>query len=738
MMGIQSLLDKSATPPILSPSETSLNKPLIQKAYEFAKKAHEGQQRLSGDEYLTHLVGVADILAELHMDSVTIASALLHDIIEDTPVTLDVLKTEFGEEIANLVDGVTKISTRKFQDASIRQAESTRKMLVAMAKDVRVILIKLADRTHNMRTLEFLPPDRREKMARETLDIYAPLAHRLGIAKLKSELEDLCMRYLEPDIYYDLVKKVAMKKAERENMLNGIKTLIESKLKEAGITAQVQGRSKHFSSIYHKMVQQQKSFDEIFDLMAIRVLTNNVKECYETLGMVHTIWKPLPGRFKDYVAMPKGNMYQSLHTTVMGPEGQPLEIQIRTYDMHRTAEEGIAAHWIYKEGRNVDKEDQKFAWMRQLLDLQQDIKDSTEFAEAMKVDLFDDEVFVFTPKGEVKELPKGGTALDFAYIVHTDLGNHCMGVKVNGQMVPLRSVLKNGDIVEVLTQSSRAPSRDWLKIVTTSRAKNKIRHWFRTHLSADEVDKGKHLLERDAVRMGMDFNTVIKSTALEGLLDTFGCHTVSELLANIGHGEVSPKTVLNKLAIKTQDDEHPLRVETPEKTVERLSETKQAKAPVEEAPADKTPTKGISVGGEKDFLIRFARCCTPVPGDPIVGYVTRGRGVSIHRTDCPNTLQLPEGEARMIPVKWEGNAGQIFEVALEVKAKDRDKLLADMLLAISEEGIIINEANAKALDGGWAQGYFLVGIASSDQLEKVLKKLGRVKGVVSARRIEPR
>ncbi len=546
------------------------------------------------------------------------------------------------------------------------------------------------------------------------------------------------MRYLEPDIYYDLVKKVAMKKAERENMLNGIKTLIESKLKEAGITAQVQGRSKHFSSIYHKMVQQQKSFDEIFDLMAIRVLTNNVKECYETLGMVHTIWKPLPGRFKDYVAMPKGNMYQSLHTTVMGPEGQPLEIQIRTYDMHRTAEEGIAAHWIYKEGRNVDKEDQKFAWMRQLLDLQQDIKDSTEFAEAMKVDLFDDEVFVFTPKGEVKELPKGGTALDFAYIVHTDLGNHCMGVKVNGQMVPLRSVLKNGDIVEVLTQSSRAPSRDWLKIVTTSRAKNKIRHWFRTHLSADEVDKGKHLLERDAVRMGMDFNTVIKSTALEGLLDTFGCHTVSELLANIGHGEVSPKTVLNKLAIKTQDDEHPLRVETPEKTVERLSETKQAKVPVEEAPTDKTPTKGISVGGEKDFLIRFARCCTPVPGDPIVGYVTRGRGVSIHRTDCPNTLQLPEGEARMIPVKWEGNAGQIFEVALEVKAKDRDKLLADMLLAISEEGIIINEANAKALDGGWAQGYFLVGIASSDQLEKVLKKLGRVKGVVSARRIEPR
>jgi GTP pyrophosphokinase len=738
MMGIQSLLDKSATPPILSPSETSLNKPLIQKAYEFAKKAHEGQQRLSGDEYLTHLVGVADILAELHMDSVTIASALLHDIIEDTPVTLDVLKTEFGEEIANLVDGVTKISTRKFQDASIRQAESTRKMLVAMAKDVRVILIKLADRTHNMRTLEFLPPDRREKMARETLDIYAPLAHRLGIAKLKSELEDLCMRYLEPDIYYDLVKKVAMKKVERENLLNGIKTLIESKLKEAGITAQVQGRSKHFSSIYHKMVQQQKSFDEIFDLMAIRVLTNNVKECYETLGMVHTIWKPLPGRFKDYVAMPKGNMYQSLHTTVMGPEGQPLEIQIRTYDMHRTAEEGIAAHWIYKEGRNVDKEDQKFAWMRQLLDLQQDIKDSTEFSEAMKVDLFDDEVFVFTPRGEVKELPKGGTALDFAYIVHTDLGNHCMGVKVNGQMVPLRSVLKNGDIVEVLTQSSRAPSRDWLKIVTTSRAKNKIRHWFRTHLSADEVDKGKHLLERDAVRMGMDFNTVIKSTALEGLLDTFGCHTVSELLANIGHGEVSPKTVLNKLAIKTQDDEHPLRVETPEKTVERLSETKQAKAPVEEAPADKTPTKGISVGGEKDFLIRFARCCTPVPGDPIVGYVTRGRGVSIHRTDCPNTLQLPEGEARMIPVKWEGNAGQIFEVALEVKAKDRDKLLADMLLAISEEGIIINEANAKALDGGWAQGYFLVGIASSDQLEKVLKKLGRVKGVVSARRIEPR
>ena len=736
-MGIQALLEKSPSASSGAPApESSLDRPLIQKAYEFAKKAHEGQQRLSGDEYLTHLVGVADILAELNMDSVTIAAGLLHDILEDTKVTYDQLKTEFGEEIANLVEGVTKISTRQFQDTAIRQAESTRKMLVAMAKDVRVILIKLADRTHNMRTLDFLPPDRREKMARETLDIYAPLAHRLGIAKIKSELEDLCLRYLEPDVYYDLVKKVAMKKAEREKVLASVLQIMESKLKESGIAAQVQGRSKHFTSIYHKMNQQQKGFDEIFDLMAIRVLTSTVKECYEVLGMVHTIWKPLPGRFKDYVAMPKNNMYQSLHTTVMGPEGQPVEIQIRTYDMHRTAEEGIAAHWIYKEGRGVDKEDQKFAWMRQLLDLQQDIKDTTEFAEAMKVDLFEDEVFVFTPKGEVKELPRGATALDFAYAVHTDVGTHCMGVKVNGHMVPLRYTLKNSDIVEVLTQSSRTPSRDWLKIVVTSRAKNKIRHWFRTHLSADEVDKGKHMLEKEAVRMGVDFNASLKSGALESLLEYFGCHNLQELLANTGHGEISPKQILNKLVLKTQVEEHP-KVEKQDKHEDKVNEAKLSKTPPPPAPTSGS-AKGISIGGQKDFLIRFARCCTPVPGDPIVGYVTRGRGVSIHRTDCPNTLQLPEGESRMIPVSWEGNSGQMYEVAIEVKAKDREKLLADMLLAISEEGVIINEANAKAAEGGWAQGYFVIAISKADHLEKVLKKLQRVKGVVSARRIEPR
>ncbi len=527
-----------------------------------------------------------------------------------------------------------------------------------------------------------------------------------------------------------------MKKAEREKVLASVLQIIEDKLKESGITAQVQGRSKHFTSIYHKMNQQQKGFDEIFDLMAIRVLTNTVKECYEVLGMVHTIWKPLPGRFKDYVAMPKNNMYQSLHTTVMGPEGQPVEIQIRTYEMHRTAEEGIAAHWIYKEGRGAEKEDQKFAWMRQLLDLQQDIKDTTEFAEAMKVDLFDDEVFVFTPKGEVKELPRGATALDFAYAVHTDVGTHCMGVKVNGHMVPLRYTLKNSDIVEVLTQSSRTPSRDWLKIVVTSRAKNKIRHWFRTHLSADEVDKGKHMIEKEAVRMGVDFNASLKSGAFESLLEYFGCHSLQELLANTGHGEISPKQILNKLVLKTQLEDHP-KVEKNEKHEEKGTETKLAKTP---APPSTTSgsARGISIGGQKDFLIRFARCCTPVPGDPIMGYVTRGRGVSIHRTDCPNTLQLPEGESRMIPVSWEGNAGQIYEVAIEVKAKDREKLLADMLLAISEEGVIINEANAKAAESGWAQGYFVIAISKADQLEKVLKKLQRVKGVVSARRIEPK
>ncbi len=733
-MGIQALIEKSSTTGV-SPNDSGLNRPLIQKAYEFAKKAHEGQQRMSGDAYLTHLVGVADILADLHMDSVTIAAGLLHDILEDTKITYDELKEEFGEEIANLVEGVTKISTRQFQDSDLRQAESTRKMLIAMAKDVRVILIKLADRTHNMRTLDFLPEDRRQKMARETLDIYAPLAHRLGMAKIKSELEDLCLRYLEPTVYSDLVKRVAMKRAEREKLLSSVIQTIESKLTDSKIAAQVQGRSKHFTSIYNKMTKQQKEFDEIYDLMAIRILATTVKDCYEILGMIHTMWKPLPGRFKDYIAMPKNNLYQSLHTTIMGPDGQPVEIQIRTLEMHRTAEEGIAAHWIYKEGRAAEKEDEKFAWMRQLLDLQQDIKDTTEYAEAMKVDLFEDEVFVFTPKGEVKELPKGATALDFAYAVHTDVGTHCMGVKVNGQMVPLRYNLKNSDIVEVLTQSSRTPSRDWLKIVVTSRAKNKIRHWFRTHLSADEVDKGKHLLEREAVRMGIDFNAILKSNGLDEFLDYFGCHTVQELLANTGHGEISARQVLNKIAAKEEEDG--TKTEKPVKPEDKHEPVRPARSAGDTA-ATAASVKGISIGGQKDFLVRFARCCTPVPGDPIVGYVTRGRGVSIHRTDCPNTLVLPDGENRMTPVSWEGSAEQVYEVAIEVKAKDRDRLLADMLLAISEEGVIINEANAKAAEGGWAQGYFVIGISQAGQLEKVLKKLGRVKGIVSAKRIEPR
>lgn len=733
-MSIQALLEKPATP---GAPEAALDRPLIQKAYEFAKKAHEGQQRVSGEAYVTHLVGVADILDELHMDSVTIAAGLLHDILEDTSVTYDDLKREFGQEIADLVEGVTKLSNQQFQDAALRQAESTRKMMIAMAKDVRVILIKLADRTHNMRTLEFLSPERREKLARETLDIYAPLAHRLGIAKIKSELEDLCLRYLQPDVYYDLVQKVAMKKAEREKMLAEVVDTIEKNLKESGIKAQVQGRSKHFTSIYNKMAKQKKNFDEIYDLMAIRILTDTVKECYEVLGMIHTLWKPLPGRFKDYIAMPKNNMYQSLHTTIMGPDGQPVEIQIRTLEMHRTAEEGIAAHWIYKEGRAAEKEDQKFAWMRQLLDLQQDIKDTTEFAEAMKVDLFDDEVFVFTPAGAVKELPRGASALDFAYAVHTDVGTHCMGVKVNGQMVPLRYNLKNGDIVEVLTQSNRTPSRDWLKIVVTSRAKNKIRHWFRTHLSAEEVDKGKHLLEKEAIRMGLDFNHIMKTDALEEFVSFFGCHTIQELLANIGHGEISSRQVLNKIAAK--EEETAAKTDPPTQTLRQTGKPESAPTS-KSAPAKPgaAPIKGISIGGEKDFLIRFARCCTPVPGDPIVGYVTRGRGVSIHRTDCPNTLLLPDGENRKIPVSWEGSAEQVFEVAIEVKAKDREKLLSDLLSAITEEGVIINEANAKATEGGWAQGYFVIGITQSNQLDKVLKKLQRVRGVVSARRTEPR
>lgn len=758
-MDLAALLDKVnppssgvASPAPVSPPETGVPAPaensapsvpvvpqippreLVERAYYYALRAHEGQKRASGEPYITHLVEVAGILADFHMDASVVAAGLLHDTIEDTSVTFEQINATFGPDIAGMVEGVTKISTRQFKDGNILQAESLRKMLVAMAKDVRVILIKVADRLHNMRTLEYLSVERQKKLSTETLDLFAPLAHRLGMSKVRSELEDLALRHLDPEAYREIAEKVALKRKEREDLINEVKTVLEKSLKEAGIPAQVQGRAKHFYSIWRKMKSQQKDLDEIYDLTALRILTGSVKECYEALGMVHSIWKPLPGRFKDYIAMPKNNLYQSLHTTVMGPSAHPVEIQIRSFEMHRVAEEGIAAHWAYKEGRATGKDDAKFAWIRQLLDLQQDIRETTENAGSFKVDVFEDEVFVFTPRGDVKELVKGSTALDFAYSVHTDVGNHTLGVKVGGQMVPLKYVLKSGDIVEVVTQGNRAPSRDWLKIVTTSRAKNKIRHWFRTHLTSEEVDRGKELMDREARRMGVDWRGAIKSGALMEIAGQFNSHTVDELMADIGHGEVSPRQVLNRLMPKA-----PTPPPTPVAAPRGPKPAHEIKAPAgaPAAPGAKGAA-GITLSGHSDMMVKFARCCTPVPGDPIVGYITRGRGISVHRADCPNTADLATEEDRIVHVSWDVPAGKVFEAAIQVRARDRERLLADLLHALSSEGIPIIETTARVLAGGIAEGYFVVQINNSDQLKKILKKLEQVPGVMDAQRTEPK
>jgi GTP pyrophosphokinase len=697
-------------------------------------RAHEGQKRASGEPYITHLVEVAGILADFHMDASVIAAGLLHDSLEDTPVTFEQINAQFGSDIAGMVEGVTKISTHQFQDGEIRQAESLRKMLVAMAKDVRVILIKLADRLHNMRTLEYLSVERQKKLSSETLDLFAPLAHRLGMSKVRSELEDLALRHLDPEAYRDIAEKVSLKRKEREDLIQEVKSILEKRLKESNISGQVQGRSKHFYSIWRKMKSQQKDVEEIFDLTALRILTNSVKECYEALGLVHSIWKPLPGRFKDYIAMPKNNLYQSLHTTVLGPHANPVEIQIRSTEMHRVAEEGIAAHWAYKEGRAIGKDDAKFAWIRQLLDLQQDIRETTEDAGSFKVDVFEDEVFVFTPRGDVKELAKGSTALDFAYAVHTDVGNHTLGVKVSGNMVPLKYILKSGDIVEVITQSNRAPSRDWLKIVTTSRAKNKIRHWFRTHLTSEEVDRGRDLMDREARRMGVDWHASVKSGALEELAEQFNSHTVDELLADIGHGEVSPRQVLNRLMPKAPTPP-PTPVVAPRGP--RPGHEVKPSAGAGDSHASKGAA-GITLAGHSDLMVKFARCCTPVPGDPIVGFITRGRGISVHRADCPNTADLATQDDRIVRASWDAPAGKVFEAAIQVRARNRERLLADLLHALSGEGVPINEASARAMAGGLAEGYFVVQINNSDQLKSILHKLQQVPGVMDAQRTEPK
>ncbi len=700
-----------------------------EKAYRFAAEAHTGQRRVSGAAYISHPLGVAKILADLQLDAVSISAALLHDVVEDTTVTAEELEKHFGKEVAMLVDGVTKLSRIEYKSKEEQQLENYRKMFLAMAKDIRVVLIKLADRLHNMRTLKFMSVEQQREKARETLEIYAPLAHRLGIFRVKWELEDLAFRFLEPESYYRLVDDVKQKRAEREEMIGEAVDLLRARLEEVGIKAEIQGRPKNFFSIFKKMQKDHKDLGEIYDLSAVRVVVDNVKDCYGALGIVHTLWKPLPYRFKDFIAMPKSNMYQSLHTTVIGPSGQPLEIQIRTWEMHRISEYGIAAHWRYKEGgKSSDKDyEQKLSWLRQLLEWQQDLRDPREFMETVRLDVLTDEVFVFTPRGDVIDLPAGSNPIDFAYRVHTEVGHRCTGARVNGKMVPLETKLNNGDIVEIITSKQGGPSRDWLNIVASTETKNKIRQWFKKEKREENVAKGREMLEKESKRLGFELSELSKGDRLEEVARKLNWGSVDDLVAALGYGGQSLPGVMTKL-------------------VEAFRKAQKAAAPadlvtaVSEIKPKKTKSKsshGVLVKGEAGVMVRLARCCNPVPGDEIVGYITRGRGVSVHRTDCPNLLGSREEFERMIEVEWDIAPDSLYKVPIEIACVDRAGILSEILMLASEAKINVSSVNAKTHKTKMATIYLSLEISNLNQLEIIMNKFRRVKDVYSVQRAAP-
>ncbi|GFR35809.1 GTP pyrophosphokinase [Thermobrachium celere] len=699
---------------------------LIKKAYELAEKAHKDQYRESGEPYLMHPVEVALITIELGLDTDTICAALLHDVVEDTDYTYEDIKNMFNPQIAFLVEGVTKLGKIEYKSKEEQQAENIRKMLVAMANDVRVILIKLADRLHNMRTLKYLPPHKQKEKAQETLDIFAPLAHRLGISKIKWELEDLCLRYLKPEEYYDLVNKVQKKRVEREKELNEIIEILKNKLAQAGITADIEGRPKHFYSIYRKMVFKNKTFDQIFDLLAVRVIVDTVRDCYAALGIVHTLWKPIPGRFKDYIAMPKPNMYQSLHTTVIGPGGQPFEIQIRTWEMHRTAEYGIAAHWKYKEGIQSDDLGDRLKWLREIIEFQKQTSDAREFMETVKIDLFSDEVFVFTPKGTVIDLPVDSTPIDFAYRIHTDIGNKCVGAKVNGKMVPLDYKLKTGDIVEIITSStSKGPSRDWLNIAKSSQAKNKIKQYFKRIYKEEKIEKGKELIEKELRRQKIPYDDAMKNDVIVIVLKRFNYAQIDDLYATIGSGALSPSLVVGKIKEELFKEKEEPKVIT-EIDQKRESRRERKREGIKH---------GVEVKGEKDLLVRFAKCCNPVPGDDIIGFITKGRGVSVHRKDCTNFKHLSEVEPnRVIEVNWTGEHTSSFIADIQIQAVDRTGLLADITNTIVNSKVSVKAINARTNRKNTATIQLSLEVLNTEQLEKIMREFRKLTGVIDVYR----
>ncbi|NLY43168.1 MAG: bifunctional (p)ppGpp synthetase/guanosine-3',5'-bis(diphosphate) 3'-pyrophosphohydrolase [Clostridiaceae bacterium] len=700
---------------------------LLNKAYLFAKEAHKVQHRVSGEPYIIHPLEVAHILADLELDCESLVAGILHDVVEDTPCNFEEIKNQFGEQIALLVDGVTKLGKIPYTTKEEEQVENLRKMFLAMAKDIRVILIKLADRLHNMRTIRSMPEDKQRQKARETLEVYAPLAHRLGITKIKWELEDLSLRCLDPIAYYEIVESIAQKRQERDAYIKIIIDSIKARLDELGIQGYVDGRAKHFYSIYRKMFAQGKSIEEIYDLFAVRVIVNSVKDCYGVLGMVHEMYKPIPGRFKDYIAMPKPNMYQSLHSTLIGPSGTPFEIQIRTWDMHRIAEYGIAAHWKYKEGKSgVSDLDSKLAWVRQLLEIQRDLTDAEEFMQTLKIDLFADEVFVFTPKGDVINLPAGSTPIDFAYAIHSAIGNSMIGAKVNGKIVPIEYNLKNGDIVEILTSStSHGPSRDWLKIAKTSQARNKINQWFKKNKREENIARGKELVEKELKKLGLTHSQLFRNEWVEIVLKKYGFNSLDDIYANIGYGAMHP----SKIVLRLRDEyKKTVKPEVPEIAPE---ETKPVPS---EDKKRKQKSNGVIVKGIDNCLVRLSRCCNPVPGDEIIGYITRGRGVSVHRKDCSNVKLTGEESSRLIEVSWEKSQSVSYLSDVQVLANDRGGLLVEVTNCIADSKIPLKGINARTSKDKIAVINLTLEIQGTEQLDKIIKKLRKLDGVFEVNR----
>ena len=718
---------------------------MIEKAYQVAAEAHKDQKRKSGEPYIIHPLCVGIILADLEMDKETIAAGLLHDVVEDTVMTYDEIKDEFGEEVAQLVDGVTKLGQLSYSADKVEvQAENLRKMFLAMAKDIRVIIIKLADRLHNMRTLKYMRPEKQKEKARETMDIYAPIAQRLGISKIKVELDDLSLKYLQPDVYYDLVEKIALRKAEREKFVQGIVDEVKRHIDEAGIKAQVDGRVKHFFSIYKKMVNQDKTLDQIYDLFAVRIIVDTVKDCYAALGVIHEMYTPIPGRFKDYIAMPKPNMYQSLHTTLIGPNGTPFEIQIRTFEMHRTAEYGIAAHWKYKEQSDGKKssgnqEEAKMTWLRQILEWQRDMSDNREFMNLLKsdLDLFAENVYCFTPAGDVKNLPAGSTPIDFAYSVHSAVSNKMVGARVNGKLVNIDYVIQNGDRVEVITsQNSKGPSRDWLKIVKSTQAKNKINQWFKQELKEDNIVKGQNLFASYCKAKGIVQSDLLKPEFMQAVMAKYGFRDWDSVMAAIGHGGLKEGQVGNRLL-----EEYKKKQKKELTDAQVLQAVENAGTTVTVAGKDKnkrTQNKsGIIVKGIDDVAVRFAKCCSPVPGDEIVGFVTRGRGVTIHRTDCVNMIHLPsEDRVRLIDAEWQaaGDMAGRYPAEIKIFGNNRTGLLVDISKIFTERQIDMIGVNSRTSKQGTATISLSFEVGSRGELDSLIAKLRQVESVIDIER----